>query len=275
VVNQAHLFAKTLDDLLLAVLREIKDHGERVCPTKPPNKEIAGVVLELENPRARISRTETKGKPFSCLGELCWYLAKTNRLGFIEYYIPAYKKDDLTEEHNDVPCTCTLQVMVREEKLHMLVHMRSNDAFIGLPHDIFCFTMLQEIISRSVSRELGAYKHMVGSLHLYDQNIPQADEYLEEGFQSSIPMPAMPIGDPWPSIHLLLDAESSIRTTGVLDHDILAKVDDYWADLVRLLQIFRCKKLKDRDIDKLMALRRSMSSNVYSPFIEKVISDLS
>jgi len=186
-----------------------------------------------------------------------------------------FDADDLTEEHNDVPCTCTLQFMVREEKLHMLVHMRSNDAFIGLPHDIFCFTMLQEIISRSVSRELGAYKHMVGSLHLYDQNIPQADEYLEEGFQSSIPMPAMPIGDPWPSIHLLLDAESSIRTTGVLDHDILAKVDDYWADLVRLLQIFRCKKLKDRDIDKLMALRRSMSSNVYSPFIEKVISDLS
>jgi thymidylate synthase len=37
----------------------------------------------------------------------------------------------------------------------MVTTMRSNDAYLGLPHDVFCFTMLQEIIARSLGREIG------------------------------------------------------------------------------------------------------------------------
>jgi len=40
-----------------------------------------------------------------------------------------------------------MQFMVRRRRLHLLTNMRSNDAFIGLPHDIFAFTMLQEIMA--------------------------------------------------------------------------------------------------------------------------------
>jgi thymidylate synthase len=48
-------------------------------------------MLVLNNPRARLSRTESKGKLFSALGELFWYLSKENNLEFIEYYLPKYK----------------------------------------------------------------------------------------------------------------------------------------------------------------------------------------
>lgn len=318
---KAHLLGDTVDDLLLAVIKEIQANGEPVSPTKGANRELTGLVLELTNPRARLSRTETKGKPFSCLGELCWYLAKSNQLAFIEYYIRIYRKyadggvvfggygprlfnwkgdqirraidrlrtnpssrkvviqlfdaNDMAEEHNDVPCTCTLQFMIRREKLQMFTHMRSNDAFIGLPHDIFCFTMLQEIVARALSTEVGIYKHSVGSLHLYDKNVVEANQYIEEGFQSTTSMPPMPLGDPWPAIDLVLQAESTIRTAGTVDDAILGKVGDYWADLIRLLQVFRCKKLKEKNFAMLETLRNSMSSSVYSPFIGKVISDLS
>ena len=162
--------AGTLDDLMRRVIEEILLNGEPIRPTKGPAAELSGVLLELTNPRARLSRTETRGKPFSCLGELCWYLAKTNDLGFIEYYIPAYKKSadgnvifggygprlfnwkgqnqlanvtellrkkpdsrqavvqlfdagDILEEHNDIPCTCTLQFMIRRDHLHMFANM--------------------------------------------------------------------------------------------------------------------------------------------------------
>jgi len=151
--------------------------------------------------------------------------------------------------------------------------MRSNDAFLGLPHDFFCFTMLQEIMARTLSVELGTYKHAVGSLHLYDLNIEAAQQFLSEGWQSTeAPMPRMPIGDPWPSIALLLQAESSIRTGGAFDGTILGNVDSYWADFVRLLQVFRCKK--DEDADRIRELRGRMSSSVYLPFIDKVLSQL-
>jgi len=318
----AALFTEsTLDDLMRAVFEEILNNGEEIRPTKGAAREINGVLLELTNPRARLSRTETRGKPYSCLGELCWYLAKTNDLGFISYYIPAYRQyadgeeifggygprlfnwdgldqigkviallrerpfsrqaviqlfdaDDIAEEHKDIPCTCTLQFMIRHDHLLMFVNMRSNDAYWGLPHDIFCFTMLQEIMARTLNVEMGPYKHGVGSLHLYEPSFPTAKQFIEEGWQSTETlMPTMPLGDPWSSIHGLLQAESDIRLSGRCDPHTLAKMNPYWADFARLLQVYRAKI--DKDLDTIRSVRGNMSSGVYLPFIDKVLNKFS
>lgn len=309
-----YLPGKTLDDVMRSVIEEILSHGAQIHPTKGAAKELTGVLLEITDPRGRLSRTETRGKPYSCLGELCWYLAKTNDLAFISYYIPLYKQfadgdeiyggygprlfswrgmnqlanvtdilrrkpdsrqaviqlfdaGDIVDEHKDIPCTCTLQFMIRRDKLHMFTNMRSNDAMWGLPHDVFSFTMLQEIIARSLSVELGTYKHAVGSLHLYDRSIGNARQFLNEGWQSTETlMPAMPTGDPWPAIASLLEAEAEIRTGGGFDASRLDDLNPYWADLIRLLQVFRSSK--DKDSDKVLELRGKMSSNVYRPFID-------
>ncbi len=177
---KAHFSEATIDDLMRVALNEILERGDHIQATKGGNTEITGVMLELSNPRARVSRTETRGKPFSCLGELCWYLGKTDRLDTIEYYIPVYRKfaeggrlfgaygprlfdwngltqfsnvaallrrkrhsrqaviqlfsaNDIAEQHKDVPCTCTLQFLVRTDALHLLVSMRSNDVLLGIP----------------------------------------------------------------------------------------------------------------------------------------------
>jgi len=86
-----YLFGGTIDDVMRFVIEEILAHGDRIRPSKGCATELTGVLLELTDPRARLSRTETRGKPYSCLGELCWYLAKTKKLDFISYYIPHYK----------------------------------------------------------------------------------------------------------------------------------------------------------------------------------------
>ena len=312
---------ETLDDVMRWVLDHILLEGQEIAPTKGPAKELSGVLLELTNPLARISRTETKGKPFSCLGELLWYLAKTKDLSFISYYLPAYKAYadgqeifggygprlfnwdglnqfanvaemlkrkpdsrqaviqlfdplDITEPHKDIPCTCTLQFMVRGEQLHMLTYMRSNDALVGMPHDIFCFTMFQEIMARTLCFELGRYKHMVGSLHLYHESIGNARQFLDEGWQSTTTlMRPMPGGDPWPAINSVLSAEHAIRTDQESDHERLFEdLDSYWADLVRLLLIFRASKA--RDYERIRELRRGMSSSVFDPFIDGRIKGL-
>ncbi len=80
----AHSFSgDTLDDVMRLAIKELLSSGELIEPTKGQAKEITGALIEISNPLARISRTETKGKPFSCLGELLWYLAGTNELDFI------------------------------------------------------------------------------------------------------------------------------------------------------------------------------------------------
>ena len=37
----------------------------------------------------------------------------------------------------------------------LVVHMRSNDVFMGFPHDVFAFTMIQEILANDLGVKLG------------------------------------------------------------------------------------------------------------------------
>ncbi len=301
------------------VTEAIQHHGRSNSPRRGPNRELTGVLLELTNPRARLSRTETRGRPFSCLGELCWYLAASNDVEFIAYYISRYREEaedgvifgaygprlfghalsqftnvtqllrdnnatrraviqlfagtDIAEDHHQVPCTCTLQFLLRDGQLHLIANMRSNDVVLGLPHDIFCFTMLQEIMARALSVEVGGYKHAVGSLHLYDENQVEVHQFLEEGLQSTEePMPEMPIGSPTTAIHSLLKAEREIRTTGNLQEPIDTDLAPYWMDLVRLLQVYRY--VRDKKGAAIDLLRSQMASAVYRPFITKQLSRL-
>jgi len=87
------MVASTLDDLCRKVLPKLLTGADATNTSRGLAHERRGVLLELKNPRARLSRTETRGRPFSCLGELLWYLSRDNRLEFIEYYLQRYRKE--------------------------------------------------------------------------------------------------------------------------------------------------------------------------------------
>ena len=54
----------------------------------------------------------------------------------------------------------------------------------GPDHDVFAFTMLQEIMARSLGVEVGTYKHAVGSLHLYEDDRQKAQQFDSRGLQA-------------------------------------------------------------------------------------------
>lgn len=310
---------ETLDDVMNETFKAIMEQGDEIQPRRGAAKELSGVVLRVTNPLARISRTESRAVPFSCLGELCWYLSGSDSLSFIEYYIPVYRDDadagalggaygprlfdwkgihqfrsalDLLDRHSDsrraviqlydakdlvdgfkdVPCTCSFQFMIRENRLNMITHMRSNDAYLGLPHDVFCFTMLQEIAAKSLVVHLGNYIHMVGSLHIYQKDFRRATTFLKEGFQPTKGlMGGMPEGNPWPAIDKLLESEEALRVRGEPpDTKLMNSLDDYWADLIRLLYIFRLTR-KEHEFNQARRIRDEMSSEEYHPFIDNYI----
>jgi len=132
--------------------------------------------------------------------------------------------------------------------------------------------MIQELIARSLSVGLGTYKQAVGSLHLYDPDKDPTELFLEEGVQSTIAMPAMPVGDPWPSIRILSDAESELRKGHTLDNSRLGGLDPYWHDLVRLLEVFRYQR--NRDITSIKTLRDQVFSPLYHLFIDQKVAVL-
>jgi thymidylate synthase len=185
--------------------------------------------------------------------------------------IQLFHAGDLVGNPKDIPCTCSLHFLRRGDRLEMATMMRSNDAFVGLPHDVFTFTMLQELIARSLGCEPGGYSHFASSLHLYDRNAAKAQKYLDEGWQGTIgaAMPPMPVGDPWASVAVWLAAEQAIRTGSPVTNDVAA-LDPYWQDLVRLLQVYRCSR--DDHADGVTPLREVMACRVYDEYIAARVS---
>ena len=304
--------ASSLDDLLHVVYKRLLASGRETFPGKGKAYEMTGAVLELTNPRARMSRTESRAVIFGWLGELLWYLAGNDELSFVQYYIKDYKADyedaltvgaaygprlrvgeddqlklaiallskkrdtrravisiyqpqDLQSGLAEVPCTCTLQFLLRKQRLELITHMRSNDAFVGLPGDIFAFTMIQELVATALRVEPGRYKHMVGSLHLYDNDKTRAQDFLAEGFQQSIPMPIMPCGDQFHQVDLILSFERETRLG--MHPQVPQELSVYWQDLATLLSIFRADKDKAPP-DVVRKLREGMHSDAYTAYAE-------
>ncbi len=179
--------------------------------------------------------------------------------------IQLFDHRDFAGPADDVPCTCTLQFLVRSGALQAITYMRSNDAHLGLPHDIFAFTFLQELVARSVEVPVGRYVHVVGSFHLYEKDLGAAEQFLAEGWQANTTMPEMPQGDPWGSVNALLEIENAIRTGELDPMDLEFKGHDYWADLALLVAIFTL--WKSGRYAEVEELRTRLSSEIYQVYI--------
>lgn len=120
----------------------------------------------------------------------------------------------------DVPCTMSLQFLIRDRRLHMHALMRSNDVVWGLPYDVFSFTALQEAIMLTLQAadvpvdDLGSYHHTVGSLHVYDTHYGMADLVNQEINLSPAPMAPFTLDRLETLSH---DDEPSIRNEGWAD----------------------------------------------------------
>jgi len=71
----------------------------------------------------------------------------------------------------DVPCNVLSLVKARRGKLEWMQVMRSNDVFLGLPHNIVQFTCLQEILAGWLGMEVGSYNQLSDSLHIYQRDL--------------------------------------------------------------------------------------------------------
>lgn len=80
----------------------------------------------------------------------------------------------------DIPCTESLQWLLRSDVkssvLHCVATMRSSDAWLGWPYDVFNFSMLSAIVAKHLQVlgvpvvALGDLFLTAGSQHLYEEN---------------------------------------------------------------------------------------------------------
>lgn len=84
----------------------------------------------------------------------------------------------------DIPCTISAQWLIRNNKIHCIDNMRSSDIWLGVPYDVFNFTMLTGYLMLLLREkgldnlELGYLYLNAGSRHLYENNFEAAINVL-------------------------------------------------------------------------------------------------
>lgn len=89
-------------------------------------------------------------------------------------------------DSKDIPCTVSIQWLIRDNTIHCIDNMRSSDIWLGWPYDIFNFTMLTGYImlllrERGINDlKLGNIYLNAGSQHLYSNNFEAAEKILTD-----------------------------------------------------------------------------------------------
>ena len=116
----------------------------------------------------------------------------------LDYVVEKLAQDELTRQagltiwqpnpaaSKDIPCTVAIWFQLREHRLHCHVFMRSSDVWLGLPYDLFNFSMLTHLVCAKVRTrtnrlllEPGHLYLTMASSHLYDKQLREAEEVLD------------------------------------------------------------------------------------------------
>lgn len=89
----------------------------------------------------------------------------------------------------DIPCTMSIVFQIRDNKLHCSVFMRSSDIWLGLPYDVFNFSMLSHWVCALINESNihgsivspGILSLTAASSHLYKINFTEANKVLNLG----------------------------------------------------------------------------------------------
>lgn len=83
----------------------------------------------------------------------------------------------------DQPCTMFIQFLIRDDELHLLGFMRSNDIVYGTPYNILYFVklmyrMIDELKDVYPNLVIGNYVHHVTSIHYYKRSADRVKQMI-------------------------------------------------------------------------------------------------
>lgn len=179
----------------------------------------------------------------------------------------------------DVPCTLSLQFFLRNDKVHMIVSMRSSDAIFGLTYDVPAFTLFQELLALQLTDELGrpiglgTYTHLSASMHIYERHFKMVEKILEEDtkqdYANILEMPPM---SSMPPIHRMMVVQADLREAGcakriegIIDEatNNVELQDSYWLDWCKVLASHRAAKLDNKEFSNNLLLGTSFEGYKY------------
>ena len=141
-------------------------HAPGLKPYAEPNGEFYGAYGQRIGRQLSEVHAKLRGFPLT-------------RQAIITLWDPA---KDNEPNHMDYPCTIAIGFSLTGhalDRLNMRVQMRSNDAWLGLPYDLFQFGQLQLTLANVLGVTPGRYTHSAWSLHLYEHDVPESYNVVE------------------------------------------------------------------------------------------------
>lgn len=157
----------------------------------------AAWILSGRDDVASITDYSKAIKEFSDNGETFFGAYGPKIVGQIQYAIQTLMKDldsrqaviNIWRENpppsKDIPCTLSLQWVIRGNEIHCIASMRSSDLWLGHPYDIFNFSaasffILLHLRDKYPGIKLGNLYLTCGSKHIYQRNLEGVSEVLEQ-----------------------------------------------------------------------------------------------
>jgi thymidylate synthase len=119
----------------------------------------------------------------------------------------------------DIPCTVAIGFQVRDGKLNCHVFMRSSDLWLGLPYDLFNFSMLGHLVCCRLRQSLlhqllepGDLYLTAASLHLYEEHRLKLFDIINDGPDGPEDQPLTPetlFQDEFTLLHTLRELRNS------------------------------------------------------------------
>ncbi|AKJ73159.1 dCMP hydroxymethylase [Klebsiella phage PKO111] len=109
-----------------------------------------------------------------------------SRRGIMIYTRPQMQYDFERDGMSDFMCTNNVQYLIRDNKVHAVVNMRSNDVVFGYRNDyawqLYVLEQLTKLLNASGKNySVGDIIWNVGSLHVYERHLYLVDNYAYTG----------------------------------------------------------------------------------------------
>lgn len=171
--------------------------------------------------------------------------------------ISIYRAEDAVRDSKDIPCAFGIFYHIRKNVLHATTLMRSNNAFVLLPYNIFEFSLLAEVVAQELSVKLGTLSHIAISMHIYENDLEKSKKVISAFGKNtkSVPIPEI-IKAPAPLQQIrdliILEAELRHASASLSGENIeewiskgQEKLNSYWQQLFFLLLIHIAQKNKE------------------------------
>ena len=112
--------------------------------------------------------------------QLPWIYEELRRNPYTRRAVMNIRDFEVDTQNEHPACLQSIQFLMREQKLHMRIMMRSNDAVQATYMNAVGFIALLRKVASDLGYPVGSYSHTAHSFHAYERSLPTLKKYADD-----------------------------------------------------------------------------------------------